>query len=201
MRALAACLLAAGLAAPAAAGELAGRVSLGVPDAHLADLGPTLVLLDADGSGVGFAVPAARPAIRQRNARFDPDFMVVVEGQTVEMPNDDTIFHNVFSFSRPNDFDLGMYPAGRSRSVTFRHAGLVRLYCSIHESMRGTVLVAPSPWFAEVSSSGDYRIADVPPGSYRLSVWNEKLPTTTRSVSVAAQGTRRVDLVLGGAAP
>jgi hypothetical protein len=119
----------------------------------------------------------------------------------VEMPNDDTIFHNVFSLSRPNTFDLGLYPAGESRNVTFRHTGLVRLYCSIHESMRGAVFVTPTPWFATASAAGDYRIAGVPPGSYRVRVWNERLPEATRAVSVNGEAAQRVDFALGLEAP
>jgi len=193
-------VLLAALAPPAAAGVLAGRVTLAVADADLAELGPTVVYLERSAGGASGALPAP-VRVRQHNARFEPDFLVVTEGQTVVMPNDDTIFHNVFSFSRPNDFDLGLYPAGSSREVVFRHAGLVRVYCSIHESMRGTILVAPTPWFAGVGVSGEYSIPDVPPGRYRLTVWNEKLPALTQSILVPESGTRRVALSLGGDEP
>jgi hypothetical protein len=98
--------------------------------------------------------------------------------------------------SRPNDFDLGIYPAGQSRSVTFSSPGLVRLYCSIHESMRGTVLVTPSRWFAVASQGGSYRIRDVPPGSYSLHVWNERLPAVEQRI-VVPEGAVRVDVTLG----
>ncbi len=200
-RLLGALLLAVQAPEPAAAGALAGRVTLAVAEARLAELGPTVVYLDAAEGAPASTPPPRRASIRQHNARFEPEFLVVVEGQPVEMLNDDTIFHNVFSFSRPNDFDLGLYRAGSSRTVSFRHAGLVRLYCSIHESMRGTILVTPTPWFASVAASGDYRIPDVPPGRYRLTVWNEKLPALTRPVTVSGSGTERVDLSLGGGAP
>jgi plastocyanin len=188
-------------AAPAGAGALKGRVSLAVEGTRLADLGPTVVFLEGGNGAAAAPARGARPEIHQRNARFDPDFLVVSAGQSVDMPNDDTIFHNVFSFSRPNDFDLGIYPAGDARTVTFEHAGLVRLYCSIHESMTGAVLVTPSPWFATASASGDYRIAGVPAGRYRLTVWNQKLPPATREVRVDTAGTERADVVLGGVAP
>jgi hypothetical protein len=147
-------------------------------------------------------VPAlgATPKLTQHNARFEPEFLVVPVGGKVEMPNQDTIFHNVFSFSRPNEFDLGIYPSGESRSVVFRHAGLVRVYCSIHESMSAMVLVAPSPWFAIVSASGEYRIPDVPAGRYQLTAWNEKLPQSSQPLTVGS-GAVRTDLVLGAAGP
>jgi plastocyanin len=203
MRALAALpLLLAGLAAaPAVAGEVAGRVTLALEGTRLADLGPVIVFLEGKGDSPVAPRGGPRATIRQHNARFDPEFLVVNAGQGVAMPNDDTIFHNVFSFSRPNDFDLGVYPAGESRTVTFDHPGLVKIYCSIHESMSAAVLVAPSPWFATASPAGEYRIADVPPGHYRLTVWNEKLPPASRSVQVGRDSTLRADVALGAVAP
>jgi plastocyanin len=198
--ALVACALAALAPEHASAGEIAGRVTLSVEGARLADLGPTAVFLESlDGRGV---VPAAatKPLLRQRNARFDPEFLVVVAGQSVRVANDDTIFHNVFSFSRPNDFDLGVYPSGESRSVLLAHPGVVKVYCSIHESMNATVLVTPSPWYAGVSATGDYRIPNVPPGRYRLTAWNERLPAATRTLSVEAEQLR-ADLSLGSKTP
>lgn len=180
----------------AEAGEVTGRITLAVEGARLADLGPTVVYLEGGAAGSAPRL-RRRPVIRQNAARFAPAFLVVAAGQTVDMPNDDTIFHNVFSMSRPNDFDLGLYPAGESRAVTFASPGLVRLYCSIHESMTGTVLVAPSPWFATATPAGEYRLADVPPGRYRLTAWNEKLPAETREIVVRA-GRTPLDLVLGG---
>jgi plastocyanin len=191
-------LLALFSAGGAGAGDVSGRVSLALEGARLAELGPIVVFLEPEGGGRVAAAAGRRPAIHQHNARFEPDFLVVTAGQTVEMPNDDTIFHNVFSFSRPNDFDLGVYPAGELRTVTFAHPGLVKLYCSIHESMSGAVLVTPSPWFARAGPDGEYRIPSVPPGRYGLRVWNEMLPLLERDVVVGA-GTARVDLELGRA--
>jgi len=194
--ALACAVLATLLAGGAAAGEISGRVTLGVEGASLADLGPTVVFL-APVAGTA-PLPAAPPVpvLRQRNARFDPPFLVVVAGQSLPVANDDTIFHNVFSFSRPNDFDLGLYPAGESRSVRFAHAGVVKVYCSIHESMTATVLVSPTALFDRASAAGDYRIRNVPPGAWELTVWNERLPAVTRRVTVGA-GTQRLDVALG----
>jgi plastocyanin len=181
----------------ASAGDVTGRVSLAIDGMRLADLGPTVVYLATEGEAMTVARPPARAAIRQVNARFEPEFLVVTVGQSVEMPNEDAIFHNVFSFSRPNDFDLGVYPAGESHAVTFRHAGLVKIYCSIHESMSGAVLVTPTPWFALASPSGNYRITDVPPGSYEISFWNEKLPVASQPLRVEAAAPARFDVVLG----
>ena len=183
-------------AVPAAAQEtagVAGRVTLAVEGVRLADLGQTVVFVDDGESG---AVPAKRATIRQRNAYFAPDFLAIAVGQSVDMPNDDAIFHNVFSFSKPNDFDLGLYPAGQSRQVTFKHAGVVKIYCSIHESMSGTIFVSPSPWFAVAKANGDFEINGIPPGKHTLRVWNEKLPEATRSVTLDPGKRERVEIQL-----
>jgi len=180
----AALLLAVGLASPAGAGELRGRVQLAVPGLSLADVGPIVVYLDGGDGAPRAAAPAAE--IRQRNASFSPPFLAVTRGGAVSMPNDDAIYHNVFSFSEPNQFDLGLYPSGESRAVTFEHPGVVRIFCSIHESMNGTLFVAPSPWFAVVDPDGSYAIPDIPNGRYRLRTWAEKLPPTEREVTLPA---------------
>lgn len=186
-------------AAAAESGSVAGRVSLGLDGPRLADVGPTVVFLEPANGRRSFRPPRDVPRIHQRNARFEPSFVAVAEGQTVVMPNDDAIFHNVFSYSKPNDFDLGLYPAGETREVTFRHAGLVRVYCSIHESMSALIFVAPSPWYATVDAAGGYEIRRVPPGSYRVRTWNEKLPAAGAAVTVGAGGRKRIDLTIGAA--
>jgi hypothetical protein len=124
---------------------------------------------------------------------------VVAQGQTVEMPNDDSIYHNVFSFSVPNDFDLGLYPAGKSRSISFRHPGLVRLYCSIHEGMNGTIYVTPTPWFAVADGEGRYAIRGVPAGRWRVKTWTEKLPPVERTLEIGA-GPASLELSLANGA-
>jgi plastocyanin len=186
--------LAASLAAPAAAGELRGRVGLALPGLTLPDVGPVVVYLESDKP---IAAPAPKPAeMRQQNARFSPAFLAVARGTDVAMPNDDAIYHNAFSFSSPNDFDLGLYPAGESRAVAFQHPGLVKIFCSIHEAMNGTVFVAPTPWFAVVDADGSFRIRSIPRGKFHLRTWAEKLPPIEKPVSIGA-GTATIDLTIG----
>jgi len=174
--------------------SVAGRLSLAVEGVRLADLGQTMVYLS--GESAAAAAPSKRPVIRQRNAWFSPDFLAIAVGQAVDMPNDDAIFHNVFSFSKPNDFDLGLYPAGESRRVTFEHPGVVKIYCSIHESMSATIFVSPSPWFAVARPTGDFLIEGIPPGHHTLKVWNEKLPAASREVVLRPGEQQRVDIAL-----
>lgn len=181
--------------------RIEGRLQLEVPDASLADLGPVVVFLDPVDGAPPFPTPRERVAIDQEGARFIPSFRAIVRGQTVDMPNRDAIFHNVFSFSPSNEFDLGMYPAGESRSVTFDHPGVVKVYCSIHERMSATIWVAPTPWFAVATPAGRFSIDAVPPGRYRLRTWTERLPETEARISLA-EGQRMVrDIALVPSAP
>jgi len=165
--------------------SIRGRVSLGLPGTKLPDLGPIVVFLDAVEGELDRSAPRETVLVKQENARFSPSFRVVVKGQTVEMPNGDAIYHNVFSYSAPNDFDLGTYPAGESRSVTLAHAGVVKVYCSIHESMNATIFVAPSTHYALVRSGGSFSIPQIEPGRYRLRAWSEKLPLTSRLIKLS----------------
>jgi plastocyanin len=166
-------------------GSVEGRVSIVLEGVRLADAGPLVAYLEPlERDPKTLNGIAEVPTINQKNAQFEPDFLAISAGQTVAMPNDDVIFHNVFSYSRPNDFDLGLYPQGVNRRVKFRYPGFVRIYCSIHESMNGGLFVAPTPLFARVAASGEFRISDVPPGRYRLRTWGQRLPSATVEVSV-----------------
>lgn len=178
-----------------ATGSLRGRVELGVEGVPLSAMGPIVVYLAPIPGDPTLATTTAR--VRQKNATFAPGFLAIAAGQTVEMVNDDTIFHNVFSFSKPNDFDLGIYPSGKSRFVTFQHPGVVRTYCSIHESMNGTIFVSPSPHFAVVDADGSFTIDGVPPGRHRLLSWCERLPEAAAPVEVKAGQPTSVTLTLG----
>jgi len=181
-----AALLALAVAAPAAAGEVRGRVNLGVQGVSFEDPGPLVVYLEGDGAPLHYELPKRTLEIHQKDASFKPSFLVIAAGETVLMPNDDVIFHNVFSYSTPNDFDLGLYPRGESRSKTFQYPGVVRMYCSIHESMNATIFVAPSIWHAVAGPHGEFEIRDVPPGKYRLRTWNRRLPPVSQEIEVKA---------------
>ena len=195
----AACGLGAARAAGAdPAGELRGSVSLGVAGVPLAAVAPVVVYLEPlDGASAGDSVPHRTARMRQKDAHFAPPFLVVPAGSTVEMANDDAIYHNVFSYSRPNDFDLGLYPAGESRKLPLRHPGVVKLYCSIHESMNATILVTPTRWFDVVDAKGGYALEGVQPGRYRAVVWAERLPETSRAIEIGAGPRQTLDWVIG----
>ncbi len=154
----------------------------------LEDTGPIVAYLESAGAPLHFELPKRRLEIHQKDASFKPSFLVIAAGETVVMPNDDVIFHNVFSYSTPNDFDLGLYPRGESRAKTFEYPGVVRIYCSIHESMSATIFVAPSIWHAVAGPHGEFSIPDVPAGKYRLRTWNRRLPPASQLIEVGPGG-------------
>jgi len=107
----------------------------------------------------------ARPVlakIEQKNRRFSPDLVVAPVGSTVTFPNLDTIFHNVFSLSKPKSFDLGNYRKGETRTVTFTQPGLVFVYCRLHPNMAATIVVTPGKWYAKPDDLGHFRVERYP---------------------------------------
>jgi plastocyanin len=111
--------------------------------------------------------------IDQRNMRFDPDIVVVPVGSTVQFPNGDPIFHNIFSLSKTQPFDLGFYAQGQSRTVKFSRSGIVQVYCHIHANMYAAIVVTSSPWYARPGPDGSFSWTDVPAGHYRLTAWHK----------------------------
>jgi plastocyanin len=117
--------------------------------------------------------PASRQFVLQRGKRFLPHVLVVPAGTEVSFLNEDKMFHNVFSLSRPNDFDLGLYERGVARNNVFTEPGPVRLLCNIHASMSAFVYVVDSPWYAQADARGRFQLRGVPSGEYVLHAWHE----------------------------
>jgi plastocyanin len=118
-------------------------------------------------------LPPVSAVLNQHDARFDPELLVVPAGSTVQFPNLDPIFHNVFSLSKAKKFDLGYYPEGQSRSVKFTLPGIVQVYCHIHANMYAAIVVTNSPWFAKPKADGSFSFPNVPAGRYRLTAWHK----------------------------
>ena len=137
--------------------------------------------------GDGLAKPPdVHPQLIQRDLLFRPLVLPVIVGTTVDFPNKDDLFHNVFSYSGPKEFDLGRYPKGQKKSVTFDTPGIVSVYCDIHSYMSATILVLGHPFFASPDDDGDYSISRVPPGKYKLSFWYGRKKVETRKITVRA---------------
>jgi plastocyanin len=115
--------------------------------------------------------PAEQVTLVQRNLTFEPRVLAVRVGTTVEFPNEDRVFHNVFSFRNGKRFDLGLYPVGASRQVTFDRPGVSRIFCNIHPNMAAYVIAVDSPYYAVSNRSGTFEMRDVPAGRYTYFAW------------------------------
>jgi plastocyanin len=148
----------------------------------------------------GKATPA-RATIHQKNQTFRPDLVVVPKGSTVDFPNDDKIFHNVFSLSRPARFDLGLYKSGTTRSVEMRRAGVVDIYCNIHPNMVSQIKVVDTPYHAVTGADGRFRITGIPPGSYPVTAWVPYGQEWKGQVVVEPGKTARLELTVKAGTP
>jgi plastocyanin len=155
-----------------------GTVSVVRKSKGLADNSDVAIWLTPAGASAQRAAADAtarvRPKILQKNKLFEPHFLVVPVGTTVDFPNVDPFFHNVFSLFDGKRFDLGLYEAGSSRSVSFNSLGVCFIFCNIHPEMSAVVVVVDTPYYAVSSKAGDFAIPNVPPGRYTLSVWHER---------------------------
>jgi plastocyanin len=157
----------------------------------------------------------AKFTMDQRNLTFIPHVLLVPVGATVEFPNNDKVAHNVFSLSRTKAFNFGSYGPGISKSVVFDKPGVVELRCDVHAEMSAYILVMENPYFALTDDEGHFKIPDrayleqhgikgvkdLPPGSYVVKTWNEKLKTHEAKVDMPKDGDVSVELDLTRGAP
>ncbi len=159
---------------PARLNTVIGTVALRDADDRLRDdRSWVLAFLESSGPLPPTALPRSHPRVLQSGRQFHPRVLPVVVGTTVDFPNDDTIFHNVFSLSKTAPFDLGVYEPGLSSSVRMERTGLVKVYCNIHPEMAASIVVLANGWFALTDSTGQFVICGVPDGEYVLRAWND----------------------------
>lgn len=178
--------------------------------ANAATVSGNVMMIDRDGrpttdasdvvvyiDGVKLKSPAQKTSVSMKGKEFRPHLVVVTAGSTVEFPNEDPIFHNVFSVSGDNRFDLDLYKRPKVGSRSFEAPGIVRVYCNIHPQMSAVVVVRDNPYFARASQDGSFSIEGVPAGSYTLSAWHEraKLPSSV-PITVADKGLQGIKLEL-----
>ena len=187
----AAMLVAAAL--PATAGTIAGRVSVldrgGRP---ASDLTNVVVYVD----GVKVKPRPATAKVSMKGKQFLPHVVAVPVGGTVEFPNDDPIFHNVFSVSGENRFDLALYKRPKTGAQTFHHPGVVKVYCNIHPQMSAVVVVRDNPFFTKVSPDGSFAIENVPAGRHVVKAWHERAGESSAEVAVPEHGSVSASLAL-----
>jgi plastocyanin len=212
--AAAACAVAAAFApATPQNGRLEGRVSITVPvskappsaaygarrrERAAAESGTELtnVIVFLEDAARPAVLPSTRARIVQENETFVPRVVAITRGSTVDFPNADPFFHDVFSLSRSGTFDLGSYPRGQTKSQQFRKAGLIKVYCHLHSHMTASIMVFDHPFFTIPRPDGSFSIEDVPPGSYKVSAWHERIGENTQSVRIEPGRPAEIQFVL-----
>lgn len=179
----------------------AGSIPPAAPrDPVAAEVRNVVIYLEGDTSRLPataeYMAARRRGTIGQRDERFSPHVMPVLTGGTIDFPNFDDVFHNVFSLSNAagaQGFDLGRYPKGASRGWTFPRPGTVQVFCHIHSDMSAIVLVLSNPFFATPDEHRRFAIDDVPEGEYTIVGWHERIKPIVRTVRVIAGQTTTVD--------
>lgn len=166
----------------ASAGAYPGRTVAIAGDHDPSELPNVIVFVDAS------AAPGQPMAatIRQTGEEFVPHVTAITTGSTVTFPNDDLLFHNVFSLSRAATFDLGRYPRGRAKTRRFGAAGLVKVYCHLHSHMSALIRVFDHPYFAIPDAQGRFEIDGLAPGTYTVTAWHERVGDVSTRVAVSA---------------
>ncbi len=135
------------------------------------------------------AVPLKNATIDQRGKTFIPHILIVTPGTRVNFPNNDTVFHNVFAFFEAKRFDIGMYPRGESRQVTFDKPGIVSVLCNVHPKMSAFIVIVDTPYYSVASRSGEFHVSGIPPGKYTLKAWHESGATWEHSINIGTDTT------------
>src|SRR5689334_8600073 len=170
-------------------GSVTGSIAIKKSDSK----GAVVYLEDVPGTP---AIPKNHAQIRQREKQFDPPLTVVVRGTTIDFPNEDKIFHNVFSVSRPARFDLGVYKSGTAKSVEFKRSGVVDVYCNIHPEMIAKVKILDNGFYTVSDNKGAFRIDGVPEGTFPVVAWLPSGDEAKGSVTVKAGASAEVKLEL-----
>jgi plastocyanin len=179
----------------AAAAGLEGHVALVVDGKPLRPEEAAEVVVYFRPAAPAAVKPPSTPSeMSTQRKQFVPRILPVVVGSEVRFPNQDPILHNAFSTSKDNAFDVGLYGAGEAQTVTFSHAGYVRVYCNVHHSMVGHILVLDTPYFTRPGADGRFRFADLPKGKGDLVIWHDRA-TPWHDVAVPGE-TAPVDVTL-----
>ncbi len=174
-------------------GGVKGRIDVTVGGAAKANKAGVVVYLE---NVPGTSTKQKNAVIRQREKQFDPPLTIVVKGTTVDFPNEDKIFHNVFSVSRPARFDLGLYKSGTQKSVEMKRAGVVDVYCNIHPEMVAKVKVLDNAHYTITGADGAFSIEGVPEGEYPIVAWLQTGDEVKGTVKIEAGKTAEVKLTV-----
>jgi plastocyanin len=187
------------LCVAAAAQVGAGAVTGIVRTVTREGVAPATAVVYAEPLDAGAPRTPRRAILGQKNKTFQPRVLALPVGSTVEFANNDNIYHNVFSLSAPQPFDLGLYRAGETRSRTFSAPGIYRVFCNIHPQMTAVLFVAPSGFTTVAASDGRFTL-DLSPGRYRLTAVSERASPASAEITTTEGASTVPELTLGESA-
>jgi plastocyanin len=166
------------------------------PAARASEIANVIVFLRSGTPERSGALPTTRAQMVQKDESFVPRVLAVTRGSTVEFPNSDPYFHNVFSLSRGASFDLGRFPRGESRARTFTNTGLIKVYCHLHSHMSASIMVFGHQHFVIPDADGGFVLDNVPPGEHELSAWHERIGESKKPITVEPGRTTHLEFAL-----
>ena len=179
----------------AASSASAGLVNGTVRTLARAGVAPAAIVVYAEPVDAPASRAARRVVLTQKNKTFQPRVLAVPAGSSVDFPNNDGIFHNVFSLSGPQPFDLGLYRAGETKQRTFATPGIYRVFCNIHPQMTAMIVVTPSAFTTVAGADGRFTL-DLPPGRYKITALSERAAAVSVDATSSAGASTAPELTL-----
>ena len=179
----------------AASSASAGPVNGTVRTLARAGVAPAAIVVYAEPVDAPASRAARRVVLTQKNKTFQPRVLAVPAGSSVDFPNNDGIFHNVFSLSGPQPFDLGLYRAGETKQRTFATPGIYRVFCNIHPQMTAVIVVTPSVFTTVAGADGRFTL-DLPPGRYKITALSERAAAVSVDATSSAGASTAPELTL-----
>ncbi len=155
-----------------------------------------VVYLEGEGITKEYAPPSEHAVINQKDLVFVPRVLPILKGTKVDFRNSDNVQHNIFTPGKAEKFSLGTYGPGLVKEYTFNKSGEVVLLCNVHSEMISFIIILENPFFAKTDTKGNFRIDNIPPGTYALKTWHERMGSAPQQVTIAKGETKEVHLEL-----
>ena len=177
--------------------KLVGQISLDQAKLKTknAEIKNTIVYFEPQNAKT-YQLPKTDSVISTLNKQFVPDVLAITAGSQITFPNMDRILHNVFSVSPMSEFDLGLYSAGTSKSVSFTEPGVIYVHCNVHHSMQADILVLNTPYFTQVDENGNFELNGLPELVGTLKTWHPRANIASQKINPEVNGQKIIQTVV-----